>query len=78
MPLVFVHVCLKAVSPNDRADGLTAQESPATQAHVTELPPTSPPPPPAAPASPLHPALDNRLGERDRVGVYRGPEVGQI
>lgn len=72
---LFVNVCLKAVSLNDQADGVKPQESPTTQAHVTEIPPTSTPPPSA---SPLHPVLDNSLGEVDRAAVYRAPEVGQI
>lgn len=76
---LYVHVCLKAVSPIDQADGVKPQESPTTQAHVTEIPPTSTPPPPPPPpsASPLHPALDNSLSEVDRAAVYRVPEVGQ-
>lgn len=72
---LFVHVCLKAVSSNDKPDGVKPQESSATHAHVTEPSPTSTPLPPA---STLHPALDNSLGEVDRSAVYRAPAVGQI
>lgn len=64
------------MSPNEKADGVKPQENPTTQAHVTEIPPTSTPPPP--PASTLHPALDNSLSEVDMAAVYRAPEVGLI
>lgn len=68
---------MKAVSTNNKADGVKPTDSPATQAHVTEIPPTpSNPPPP--PPSPLHPELDNSLSEVNRAAAYRTPEVSQI
>lgn len=73
---------MKAVSPNNKEDGVKPRDSPTTQAHVTEIPPTptppSPSPPPPPSPSPLHPELDNSLGEVDRAAAYRTPEVSEV
>lgn len=67
---------MKAVST--KVDEVKLQDSPTTQALVTEIPPTPSTPPLPPPPSPLHPELDNSLGEVDRAAVYRTPEVSQI
>lgn len=65
----FTHGCMKAVSLNDKTDVVKPQESPSTQAHVTEIPPTTPPPP-------VHQHQDkSSLNEVNKAAAYRNPEV---
>lgn len=60
---------MKAVSLNDKTDVVKPQESPSTQAHVTEIPPTTPPPP-------VHQHQDkSSLNEVNKAAAYQNPEV---